>query len=197
MNSKTFRTIIQTIIALIVFTSAAILPSSGVQADGPKIELQPIGRFTTGVFDDAAAEIVAYDPATQRLFIVNANAATIDVLDINDPTNPTPLPSIDVTPYGAEANSVDVHEGVIAVAVENAVKTNPGSVMFFNVDGQFLSSVQVGALLDMLTFTPNGRFVLVANEGEPNDDYTIDPEGSISIIRIGRGVDDLTQDTDC
>ena len=45
--------------------------------------------------------------------------------------------------------------------------------------------MQVGALPDMLTFTPDGDYLLVANEGEPSGYGAghVDPEGSVSIIR--------------
>lgn len=36
----------------------------------------------------------------------------------------------------------------------------------------------------MLTFTPGGDLLLVANEGEPSADYTRDPEGSVSVIDV-------------
>ena len=66
-------------------------------------------------------------------------------------------------------------------------KQDPGHVMFYDIDGTLLSTVEAGALPDMLTFTPDGNGVLVANEGEPNDMYTIDPEGSLSYVDLSGG----------
>lgn len=193
MYKKTIKLLCYGLIVLAMLVSTASLTTPAVSADGPSIKLQPLGTFNTGVFDEGAAEIVAHDPKTQRLFVVNANAATVDVLNLADPGNPTLLFSIDATQYGDSANSVAVNKGVVAVAVEAAEKTDPGQAVFFDTNGNFLNAVEVGALPDMITFSPNGRYVLVANEGEPNDDYTVDPEGTVSIIDISSGVSNLTQ----
>ena len=181
-------------IATAPFALALLL--AGVKAtiaNEKSISLTPIGTYASGIFDAGGAEIVAHDARTQRLFVVNAQAATVDVLSIRDPSQPEKIGQIDVTSFGAVANSVAVHEGVIAVAVENAEKTNPGMVVFFNRHLKLLGAVQVGALPDMLTFSPDGRWLLVANEGEPSDDYTVDPAGSVSIIDPRRGAAGVRQ----
>jgi hypothetical protein len=153
-----------------------------------EIGLEHIATYRTGVFEEGAAEIAAYDPVNKRLFFVNANASTVDILDINDPTNPVLLNSIDCTPYGSSANSVDVQDGIVAVAVENVVKQENGRVVFFDTDGNYLNDVEAGALPDMLTFTSDGLKVLVANEGEPDADYLMDPLGSVTIVDLSAGV---------
>ncbi|VEP12805.1 conserved hypothetical protein [Hyella patelloides LEGE 07179] len=147
------------------------------------INLTQIGTFNTGI--EGAAEIPAYDSDSQRLFVVNADANAIDVLDLSDPNNPTKI--FDIALTSGSPNSVAVYNGFFAVAVADNTKTEKGSVAFFDTEGNFISSTEVGALPDMLTFTPDGSKVIVANEGEPNDDYTIDPEGSISIIDVETG----------
>jgi DNA-binding beta-propeller fold protein YncE len=164
----------------------ALICFSGVFAQS--VRINPIGTYATGVYNQGAAEIAAYDERSKRLFIVNGASSRIDVLSLANPSAPTLLFSIDVTPYGRQANSVAVYNGVIAAAVEANVKTDNGRVVFFNADGRFLNAVTVGALPDMLTFTPDGTRVLVANEGEPNDAYTVDPEGSVSIVDITSGI---------
>lgn len=173
------------------------LIATAPRAEAQALQLTPLGTYQTGVFDEGAAEIVAHDPRTQRLFVVNGADATIDVIDINNPTNPTLLFSIDVSTYGNIANSVAVHPTLpyVIAAVENDDTQAPGHAVFFDLDGHFLGQVTVGALPDMITVSPNGMFVLVANEGEPNDDYTVDPEGTVSIIDLKRSPARLT-DTD-
>jgi len=156
----------------------------------PLISLNKLSSFQKGdptvIYDQSAAEIVKYDAQSKRLFIVNAYDKSIDVVDINDVNNPTLLHSIDLSEIGTP-NSVDVcprrRSNEIAVAVANDDPTKRGQAVFFNIDGHLLGSVEVGFLPDMITYSPNGRTVMVANEGEPNADYTVDPEGSITIIR--------------
>ena len=186
----TGRTLVVCLSLITVLNSVAIA----------QINLQPLGTYQSGLFDESAAEIVAHDPNTQRLYVVNANSGNIDVLDIYYPANPTLLFQIDTAPYGDGANSVAVHNGIVAVAVQTDPSQAPGTAVFFNQDGEFLSAVTVGALPDMLTFTPNGQYVLVANEGEP-DEYCLtdtdnegDPEGSVSVINLMNGAAHLTQD---
>lgn len=187
---------------LFVFVMASeAVPPRAAEADWRRrsndaIEIKFLGRYSSGIFgpDAAGAESLAHDPRTQRLFVVNVANATIDVLDIRKPKEPKFLFAIDLTPFGASANSIAVHKGIVAVAVQNQVKTNPGMAVFFDAHGGFLNAVEVGALPDMIVFTPDGEKVIVANEGEPNDEYTIDPEGSVSIIDISRGVRRIRQD---
>ena len=155
-----------------------------------------IGRYESGVFDDGAAEIVAYDAANQKAFVVNSNDAVVDVLDMADPTQPTLLTSIDVKTAAADiggANSVAVYGDLLAVAIEADTKQDDGFVGIYSTnDHSLLKLVEVGALPDMVTFTPDGQKILTANEGEPNDEYTNDPEGSVSIIDISAGVANAT-----
>ena len=129
----------------------SLAPAPVLAQETRPITLSPLGTYANGAFDQGAAEIVAHDPQTQRAFVVNAQAATVDVLDLKNPSNPTKIASLDVTPYGAVANSVAVREEIIAVAVENAVKTDPGVVVFFDSALQFRGKVTVGSLPDMLT----------------------------------------------
>jgi hypothetical protein len=142
---------------------------------------------STQIGGEGAAEISAYDPITKKLFvIVNTGDVTrIDILNLSNPATPLSAGSIDVSAYGGNVNSVDVHDGKLAAAVESFNKTDNGKVVIFRTsDNSFVREVNVGALPDMITYSHDGKYILTANEGEPNDDYTVDPLGTVSIISV-------------
>ena len=78
---------------------------------------------------------------------------------------------------------------MLAVAIKQDDASQNGSVAFFDTDGNWLKSVEVGSGPDNVVFTPDGTKVLAANEGEPVPTYTTDPEGSVSIIDLSQGVE--------
>ncbi len=156
------------------------------------IELQYIGSFDPSGTNTSTCEIVVYDAATERLFTTSAIAGFLDIIDFSVPGTPSVVNSVDVNSYGG-ITSVAVYNGFVAISSPNANEQLDGSVIFFDTDGVFIKQVTVGALPDMITFTPDGSKVLTANEGQPNSDYTVDPEGSVSIIDISGGVATLQQ----
>lgn len=197
-------------IITILPTPAAMKATAAPQ----RLSMSVVGRYESGVFDESAAEIVDYHAASERVFVVNANNKKVDILDLSSLTNTSVNNAValnnlalvgtldvqaDVTSVelGA-ANSVSVHDNLLAVAVENDDKQANGIIAFYDVSGatpSFISFVTVGALPDMVKFTPDGTKVLVANEGEPNSDYTVDPEGSVSVISVTNGVPATTATT--
>ncbi len=152
-----------------------------------EFELTKVGTYNTGVFDESAAEIVAFDKTSGRLFFTNSDANAVTALDISNPATPTKIADFDMSTYGGGINSVAAFNGTLAVALEADVSTDDGSVVFLDTDGNFISQVTVGNLPDMITFNNAGTKVLTANEGEPTDDYSMDPEGSVSIIDVSGG----------
>lgn len=158
------------------------------------IEMQHLGSYAINIAG-SSAEIVSYDSSSNRLFVVNSLKNKMHILDFSNPASLSEIKVVDMAAYGGGINSVAVRNGVVAIAVEDTVKTDSGKVVFIDASGTFLKQVKTGALPDMITFTPNGKYVLTANEGEPNAAYTIDPEGSVTIVDIRNGVSNAVATT--
>lgn len=187
--------------------------ANGIDANA-SITLGLVGRIQLNSDDpEGAAEIVQFHSASSTIYAINsaADEPTIEIIDASTLTSDVlanPLSSENLTSFAlvlpTEQNSVQlagptslaVSGNWMAVAMPAADKATNGMVLFYNgldtSSPTFVKAVEVGNLPDMVTFTPDASKVLTANEGEPSGDYTIDPEGSISIISI---VDGTPSDT--
>jgi len=187
------------------------------------VSVEVVGRFSAGkdLVGKSAAEIVQFHQASNSAFAVNSalnqieviNLANLPTTEVGNPITDTSLSStaftfvseVDVilensaseTITLGAANSIAIFENTLAIAVEASDKTQSGAVLFYQLNNQgvgtFIKAVKVGALPDMVTFSSDGKIVLVANEGEPNSAYTTDPEGSISRINVTDSIADLSQ----
>ena len=168
--------------------------------DGGVLQLSLVDSYFSGSdFATSSAEIVSYDSCLDRLYVVNSQAASIDVLALSaNDSIPSKAGNIDLSLAAAAAgieigaaNSVSAKQGLVAVAIEAKVKQNPGLIALYRSDDlSLLATYPAGALPDMVTLSSDGQTILTANEGEPSGDYTNDPEGSMTIVDISKGYDE-------
>lgn len=159
------------------------------------ISLIPTAQLGLSVLDSmplSGAEISAYDAGSRKFYVTTPENGLL-IVDADDPTNLELITTVDFSTeafgaFGNEVNSVAAHNGIVAVAVANASKTEPGRVFLLDVEGKLLNTLTVGALPDMLTFSPDGKTILVANEGERDGtDGLLDAKGGVSLIDVSRG----------
>lgn len=160
------------------------------------LNLTLIGTYVSGNdFATGSAEIVSYDSCSDKLYVVNAQDASVDVLSVSATGNPVKAGTIDLSAAATaagvsigSANSVSAKKGLVAVAIEAASKQEPGLIALYRSDTlALIGTYTAGALPDMVSLSYDGHYILTANEGEPNSDYSVDPEGSITIVDIRNG----------
>lgn len=153
--------------------------------------LTKIGGYDSGL-GAGAAEIVAYCPVTQRLAVLNAEANCVDLVQLAADGTTERLQRIECRAYGRGVTSLamlrqDAAPCLVAVAVEGPDRLAAGSAQLFDQSGRHLTGYPVGIGPDMIAASADGRWLLVANEGQPSRDYRIDPEGSITAIDCAAG----------
>ncbi|SFV22377.1 choice-of-anchor I family protein [Micrococcus terreus] len=187
-----------------VMAPMAIAAPPAVSTNQKSIELALAGSYETGVYGESAAEIPAFDAKNSRLFVVNAQKGAIDVLKVDTKASlsfETTLTVAGVSAAdgsviesGATVNSVAVSNGILSVAVEADEKTDLGWLVFYNSKTLApLGAVRVGALPDSVAVAGNGSYAVVANEGEPADDFSVDPEGTISVVTLPKNVNQFSR----
>jgi 2',3'-cyclic-nucleotide 2'-phosphodiesterase/3'-nucleotidase/5'-nucleotidase len=192
-------------LSLLVTASVLAMSTTQVAAKAPAVKLTPLGSYRElatdmggnpipGVCRVGIAQIGAYDAGSQRVFVTNASTDdALDVLDISNPNNPTRVNRVHVADLVGSANfeppGVAAAFGHIALAVEaiDPEKAH-GKILLLDSDAKLLRAFDVGSGPERVAFSPDGRFVVAAVQGEKDEATGIDPRGGIAIIDLGHGI---------
>lgn len=147
--------------------------------------------------DGLVAEISASVAIGNRLYTISSGGSNlVSFSDWSDPSNPRLLRQLDLS--GFFTTSVATFGTLIAIAATpdnyaaSGTPTPVSQIRFYSINlagtVKEVGVVNTGFLTDSILFSADGRQLYVANEGSPNDDYSVDPIGSVSIITIsGKG----------
>ncbi len=166
------------------------------------VELNFLGTYQNKRFWDdlnkiGTSLISTYSPESKWVFTVNGLDGSLDIIDISNPKNPYFVKSINFRKmgFGNRPTYVIYKNGVIAATAEQKIRQLQGKLILFDSWGNYLAETYVGSQPDFAAFTQDGCKILVANEGEPSDDYSWDPEGSVTIVDLSNGFSFLESKT--
>ncbi|MFU8649359.1 choice-of-anchor I family protein [Lysinibacillus sp. RSDA_15] len=176
--------------------------SYAVEELPPELNLNVSSRYDSGVKneDGGATEIVAYNADNYKYYVINGTTKQIEIVPLPKSSSYSAV-KVEKTvnlekglkeikpnfSYGDVTSiSINTDSDLIAAAVQAGDYNDNGLAVFLDYNGNILHIVEAGKQPDMITFTPDGKKVLVANEGEPREGYekAVDPEGSVSIIEL-------------
>ena len=162
-----------------------------------RLDLSDSSQDETPGEDGLVAEISASVSIANRLYTISSGGSNlVSVSDWSDPTNPKLVSQLDLS--GFFTTSVATFGNLIAIATtpDNydaiGITTPESQIRLYslNPSGKLteVAVVTTGFLTDGMQFSADGRQLYIANEGQPNADYSVDPIGSVSIITIsGQG----------
>lgn len=148
------------------------------------LDITEIGQIQVGD-GEGYAEMIRYHSKSQSLMVSGSKTGTIERISMSKPSSLSMMLPLDLV--GGNVTAVAVHENLVAASVNSEPADAPGMVKLFDIAGTLLATFKTGALPDNVAFSPDGRYLLTANEGEPSDDLMVDPEGSFTLIDLAKG----------
>lgn len=164
--------------------------------------IEKVASFSTGSSseDGGAAEIVKYNKDNNKFYVINGIMSQIHIVSLDNASGTLNEDSIinvksfvekDGFVYGDITSiSINNERKEIAVSVQEEDYTKDGKIVIVDYDGNLKAIYECGVQPDMITYTPDSKYILTANEGEPREgirEGIVDPQGSVTIVNLESG----------
>ena len=164
--------------------------------------IEKVASFSTGSSseDGGAAEIVKYNKDNNKFYVINGIKSQIHIVSLDNASGNLNEDSIInvksfVEKYGfvyGDITSISINNErkEIAVSVQEQDYTKDGKIVIVDYDGNLKAIYECGVQPDMITYTPDSKYILTANEGEPREgvgEGIVDPQGSVTIVNLESG----------
>lgn len=214
MKRKTCASLLALTTSLLLGTNAAqalglnFLDSFTASAGGGEIlafestNSTVFGTYSQATSDDKTLTITSYgvDYAVLQGDGTFGSSGTIDIAGWASTNLPgysvNSLSSVAVDPVGRGFGAALLIPSIVDTGIDFASTWDPGKLVLFNTASKsVITAFEVGYHPDMVTFTPDGSKILVANEGEFNADNAFQANGSISMVNVVESGLDFTGTT--
>ncbi|CAM4392090.1 hypothetical protein FHS16_003623 [Paenibacillus endophyticus] len=180
-------------------TDMDIVPVS--EAFDDTLNVTKIGEYAVGLFnkEGGVAEIVKFNKDNGKFYLVNGSGdpPSLDIVGLGNGSGTLikektiavkELAETDGFLYG-DLTSVDINTVTkhVSVTVQEADSLKAGKILVLDYDGNLVTTYKTGVQPDMIKSTPDGKYILSADEAEPRLGTT-DPKGSVTIVNTESGV---------
>ncbi|MBO8435358.1 MAG: choice-of-anchor I family protein [Spirochaetes bacterium] len=198
---KTLKT---TAVAVTLGLASVAALSAAVQTEGyengkAELDISMIAHYSANETntDGGVMEIVDYNPSNGFAYAVNGQKGVLTAISYSGSAELSgrdidvkAMVESDDFAYGDMTSvAVSPDGSLLAVALQDEAYDKNGRIALFacNADGSialkelFMAGIQP----DMVTFSPDGKYILSADEGEPREGYeSVDPAGSVTVVDI-------------
>ena len=189
------------------FTYATAFAETKVLQSG-ELSLKKVAGFSVGTVSEegGAAEINKYNKDNNKVYVINGVESKIFVASLDQIQKEKEIPIekiIDVKPmvvkdgfeYGDITSiAISNNRKEIAVSVQANAHNANGKIVIMDYDGNLKNVYEAGVQPDMITYTPDSKYLLTANEGESRKGlgpFVHNPEGTVTIVDLEKGTSKL------
>lgn len=212
MSKKLFFNLILILLisCTVLGTAAGMDYKTQINTESHNGIIEYLSSYSTGKIDPedpsgGVAEIVAFNADKNYIYIVSGETQELTIVKLKSDGTCELFKDLKISEILAKENifaddltsvSYCPISKKVAIAVQHEDYKEDGFIVILDSDGNYEKYYNAGCQPDMVTFSPDGKYIFTANEGEPRAGYEklddagsefedpVDPKGSVTVVKL-------------